>query len=201
MIPEEGVSFKDMYQYHCCPELGVGRAALRRFPCNCPACDEQIRMDWDYGLDLEEANNQRRFQQAKDCHYREVLGEYNKWYLVEIELSDKTDQEETDEAHQNALYHRTSVMAQGMDVGQIGAVATSDEQCPDGYYLLEFSSLPYTEQDEIGYLKCKGYWMYKLPMAPHWYYTSYREEVAVDLMNVVMTGVQMEKLEMGTILH
>ena len=49
VIPEEGVSFKDMYQYHCCPELGVGRAALRRFPCNCPACDEQIRMDWDYG--------------------------------------------------------------------------------------------------------------------------------------------------------
>ena len=116
---------------------------------------------------------------------------------MEIELSDETDQEETDEAHQNALYHRTSVMAQGMDVGEIGAVATSDERCPDGYYLLEFSSLPYTEQDGTGSLKCKGYWMYKLPMAPHWYYTSYREEVAVDLMNVVMAGVEMEKMGDG----
>ena len=48
-------------------------------------------------------------------------------YLVDIELSDATDGKETDEAHQNALYHRTSVMAQGMDVGQIVAVATSDE--------------------------------------------------------------------------
>ena len=45
-IPEAGVTFKDMYHYYTCPELGLEKwtAALRRVPCNCPACDDTIRL-------------------------------------------------------------------------------------------------------------------------------------------------------------
>ena len=35
-------NFSDMYHYHTCYELGPSTAALRRFPCNCQACDEVI---------------------------------------------------------------------------------------------------------------------------------------------------------------
>ena len=39
-------SFKDMYHYYTCPELGINKAALRREPCNCTACDKTVRKPW-----------------------------------------------------------------------------------------------------------------------------------------------------------
>ena len=49
-IPEEGVSFKDMYHYYTCKELGVRRAALKRVPYCCPAYDSMIRLSWRPGV-------------------------------------------------------------------------------------------------------------------------------------------------------
>ena len=44
------------YHYHVyvCPELGVGRVAMRRIPCACVACDNMIRCPWVVGTIAKE---------------------------------------------------------------------------------------------------------------------------------------------------
>ena len=48
-IPHPNLSFKDMYHYYTCKELGLGKAALGPVPRNCNACDETIRLPWESG--------------------------------------------------------------------------------------------------------------------------------------------------------
>jgi len=117
IIPEEGVSFKDMYHHYCSWELGIGVAALRRVPCHCKACETMISLPWSPGV---AAKDQPRFQQVPDCHLRPVLGEANKWYIVDIEDSKGGDPEDTAELYHDVLHHMTSVMAMDIEIGSIG---------------------------------------------------------------------------------
>ena len=36
-----------MYNIRCDPDLGVGKAAVRRIPCACLFCIEQLNLSWD----------------------------------------------------------------------------------------------------------------------------------------------------------
>jgi hypothetical protein len=78
-------------------------------------------------------------------------------------------------------------------VGQIGAIAADpeEEDSRDGYYLVEFMGLPYTEQTENGSLKCRGRWVHELDRAKMWFYKS-EDETVIDMVNVVETDVIME---------
>jgi hypothetical protein len=53
------------------------------------------------------------------------------------------------------LHHVTTAAAQSVVIGAIGAIATADDEAADGYYLVEFTSLPYTDQCVGGSLKCE----------------------------------------------
>ena len=188
-IPEEGVSFRDMYHTYCSWELGIGVAALRRVPCHCKACDTMILLPWSPGV---AAKDQPRFEQAPDCYLRPVLGDYNKWYIVEIDDSKDGDPEDTAELYHDVLHHMTSVLAMDIEIGSIGAVCTVDKQnSKDGYYLIQFTSLPFTAQVENGTLQVKGQWVYELPGAPLWFYQEEGIEVTVELTTVLATNVQM----------
>ena len=58
-------------------------------------------------------------------------------------------------------------MAMDIEIGSIGAVCTVDkESAKDGYYLIQFTSLPFTAQEENGTLQVKGQWLNELPGAP-----------------------------------
>ena len=198
------VSFSDMYHYFTCPELGIGFAALRRFPCNCEACDQMIRHLWVDGIESEK---QPRFKLARDCCFDSILGDSNKWHLVKIEVSDKA--QDVDETLFDILHHVTTAVASSINIGAVGAVCTSDENVLYGYYLFQFTSLPYTDQDhdddkEDDYvdgcisLKCDGCWMYKINGAKDWYYTPPVSEkykvVTIDVVNVVLGDVEMEEV-------
>ena len=186
-IPNPNLSFCDMYHYYTCPEMGTGVAALRQVPCNCNACDEKIRLPWDDGV--KDAKDQPRFATCDDCFLNSVLEDSNGWHIVELVLK-KGDDEDVDEAHQEVLHHVTSAVAQSVVVGEIGALATADVDAADGYYLFEFTSLPYTDQVVGGALKCDVNWLYPLPQARKWF-TKSVECDSVDLLNVVSTGVDM----------
>ena len=185
-IPEKGVTFTDMYNYYTCPELGGLRAALRRIPCNCSACDEIIRKPWIHGKDPED---QPRFKLAENCSLRPVLGDSNKWYIVDMELSTKGVPEDADEAYEEVLHHMTSTIAESVEVGQVGAVATSEDD--DGYWLIKFTSLPFPNQ-ETGNLEVEGEWFYPFPGARHWFYQDESSKVeTVSLEHVVAAGIVM----------
>ena len=75
---------------------------------------------------------------------------------------------------------------------EIGAIATGDEEATDGYYLVEFTGEPYTDQRD-GALKCEGNWLWEVPEARKWFSTL-AESTIFDVINVVATGVTTEKI-------
>jgi hypothetical protein len=187
-IPRPNLSFKDTYHYYTNKELGVGKAALRQVPCNCNACDETIRLPWESG---KIAADQPRFAMVGDCFLESVLGDSNIWFIVDIHQSEKGDHEDMDEAHSEVLHHHiTTAVAHSVVVGAIGAIATADDEAAYGYYLVEFTSLPYTEQCADGSLKCDVNWLYPFPRARKWFTKSAAKET-FDLVNLVSTGAVM----------
>ena len=80
----------------------------------------------------------------------------------------------------------TSAVSEAVEVGNIGAIATSKyEVAPDGYYLAEFISTPYPEGNGI---KCKVLWLEYIKGARKWFVKTEHEEV-VDLTFVMDTNV------------
>ena len=53
-----------MYNIRCDPDLGLGKAAVRRIPCACLFCIEQPNLPWDK---KKEDTNQRRYGINKQC--------------------------------------------------------------------------------------------------------------------------------------
>ena len=50
------------YNIRCDPDLGVGRAAIRRIPCCCDSCMESFQSTWIPGTEVEE---QPRYMENK----------------------------------------------------------------------------------------------------------------------------------------
>ena len=74
---------------------------MRRFPCNCEACDKAIRSEWDPKKSFEE---QPRFQSVAGCEFAAVLGgefDLNKWCVKKINKTEKTVVEEEQDEHKS----------------------------------------------------------------------------------------------------
>ena len=87
--------------------------------------------------------------------------------------------------------HITAVIAREIDVGKYGAVVTSDEDA-DGYYLVKWTSTPYTDQ-ESGQLVCDANYLNRVGRAPKWYTGSDLSDKHV-LQHVVLGDVTMEEI-------
>ena len=176
-----------MYHYYTCPELGQGKACLRRVPCHCQACDEQMRLPWSNGL---EPKDQPRFASVKDCFMKDVLEQNNNWHFVELKMSNSVEEEDITEVQAAILHHVTTAVAEQIVVGQIGAIGTKGTDVKYGYYLVEFTGLPYTDQTYEAGLKCEVNWLYDLKNAPKWY-TKSTTSTTIDVMHLLMAGVEM----------
>ena len=70
-------------------------------------------------------------------------------------------------------------------------VINIDDDAPNGYYLVEWVSLPYTCQD-TGDLLCDGRYLNPVPCAPFWYTPSNLEPDTHNVKNVLFGNVMME---------
>ena len=70
---------------------------------------------------------------VKDCFFHSILGDANKWYVVEIKQSETGDAEEADKARYNVLRYATAAVGKSIVTNEIGAIATGDEEVTDGY--------------------------------------------------------------------
>ena len=183
-------TFRDIYHYYTCPELGAGFAALRRLPCNCNACNETIIKPWIPGVAAKE---QPRFTDPEDCYFKSVMGDHNCWHIVEVKPGADTDEKDLGDLYEDALHNIASALSESIEIGNVGAVSTSDPKADYGYYLVEFAGLPFTEQDGTGALKCDCYFLYSLPNANHWYYRS-KVPYTAALTNVVAASVDMHPM-------
>ena len=191
----EGCSFSDMHQYHVCPELGVNRAALRRYPCNCMSCDEVISRSWMHGV--KDPADQPRFVNAEGCHFRSLFGDENKWHFVELQERAASDPEEVDEEREVVLRHVTTSVARIIKIGNVGACdfdkgkgERGEEEC----HLVEFASLPFTDQegDRCAW-KVKCLWLNSVHRARHWC-TKSTDETTLSVVCLVATDLQMHPI-------
>ena len=70
-----------MYNIRCDPDLGVGKAAVRRIPCACLFCIEQLNLPWDKN---KEDTNQRRYGINKECLNWNIFEGLNDWNIITL---------------------------------------------------------------------------------------------------------------------
>ena len=146
---DDSCRFSEIHHCCTCPQLGPDRAALRRFPCNCTACDDAITQPWVNAI--KDPALQPRFKDATDCFFKPLLEDKNKWHFVELEERVGTDEDEVDEERQLVLRHVTTSIARSIEVGRIGAIAFEQREGKsneEGHHLVEFIGRPFTEQAE-----------------------------------------------------
>jgi hypothetical protein len=190
---QSGGTANRRYHVYCCPELGTGRVAMRRIPCACVACDNTIRLPWVVGVPPEQ---QLRFQSVTDCKYRKILEERNEWDIIVLEVDhNKANMDDVDAARDEVLVSLSSNIAANVEIGGYGAIVTEDVKADFGYWMIEWTTEPYTCQD-TGRLVCDGYYLNPVPGAPKWWTPSGAAET-IPLVHIVMADVQMDPIEKG----
>ena len=176
------------YNFRVSKELGMGRAAVRRIPCACDACLDQLEKPWVPGVDAEK---QPMFASSTNCFYWPIFkkadGEpgWNDWEIVTLEKKKGSEEDEA-EAQAEVLEGIETMMAESIEAGNYGAFATEDD---DGFYIIKFTSSAYTLQDDVeleeytpaikikaGALVCEADYFNKVPGASGWYTPTQGEE-------------------------
>ena len=75
--PREGIS--SMYNIRADPDLGFGKAAIRRIPCACNSCVAQLSIPWVPG---KSATEQDRYKVNKHCKYWSIFEGTNDWNII-----------------------------------------------------------------------------------------------------------------------
>ena len=131
---------------------------------------------------------QPRFADVKGCYFRSLLGDENRWHFVDIHPSTENNVEDEERENFEALNHLATMNADSIKEGNIGAIVT-DDPASAGYYLVEFTGLPYTDQ-RTGELLCNCNWLYKVDRCLDWYRISNIGTIA-RVLNIVNTDVEL----------
>jgi hypothetical protein len=75
--------------------------------------------------------------------------------------------DDVDAARYEVLVLLSSNIAANVEIGGYGAIVTDDENAEFGYWMIEWTSEPYTCQD-TGRLVCDGYYLNPVGGAPKW---------------------------------
>ena len=135
------------YNLRADPALGVGWVVVRRIPCACIQCLEQLELPWKPGVARE---LQPRYAANSKCEKYPVMklpdgSSLNDWRFLQLKPTKTSDAEEEEEAHAEVLAGITLLMAEKIEPGKYGAIATEG---PEGFYILKFTSAPYTQQED-----------------------------------------------------
>jgi hypothetical protein len=187
------------YNMRTDPDLGVGFAAIRRIPCACDVCYNQLNEPW---IPTKTPKEQPRYKQNKDCEMWDVFEGHNDWEIVEIRPGENTPNEDMEEVYATVLESIADVMASEIEENKIGAVSTVDEE----YYLIKWTHLPYrmdgdrflTEYDppihvKDGELVCEGLYLEGLHRAKGWFYQTGIKTV-VRLQQVLAADIKMRPI-------
>ena len=79
---------KHFYHIRCDPGLGEILCAMRRIPCACSVCVEQLAKPWL--PKLEKTQQPRYVIEPESCKYSSILRCYNKWFISKLNLKKGT---------------------------------------------------------------------------------------------------------------
>ena len=184
-----------MYNIRADPDLGLGRVALRRIPCACEACRQQLMKEWDPNV---EASEQNRYSSSTTCILWDIFEGLNDWNIVQLLPGKDNDDEEIQTIHKIVLDAKVESLCVQED--NVGAFLTEDPDS-DGYYLVRWTSTPYrleearnlTEYDPPilvpkGGLVADAVYFNQVPRAPRWY-TAAAISTTVRLQQVIIADL------------
>ena len=162
-------------------------AAVRRIPCYCPACREQLNKPWKFDSAKKKSaplEEQPKFQPAEDCIFAPYMGDLNKWYFVKVgERKGQSNESEINKIYQAALTTTEEDMRMEVTEDAYGAINCQDDEKggPDGFYMVQWRGEPYRlEKDtvvegmdgdalEAGSWVCEGRYLDPLPGCGGWF--------------------------------
>ena len=148
-IKEKGNGILHHYNFRADPKLGYECIAVRRIPCACDACLNQMKQSWLRNKSFHE--QPRYMSNNKNCVLWNVMGELNNWKLISIIDTKCTSSNKSSQITKNVfkttLQSRAQAMASLIVQGNLGAIATSDAKAMSGYYVFTFRSCPYILQE------------------------------------------------------
>ena len=78
------VTMKHFYHIIRDPDLDEGFCAMRRIPCACNGCVEQLSKPWL--PNLYKTIQPRYVIETETCKYSSILRGYNKWYIAKFNI-------------------------------------------------------------------------------------------------------------------
>ena len=114
---KSGIADHYHFQYH--PDLPLNTCAVRRIPCYCQPCKEQSEKPWDYS---KTAKEQDRYKTVENCIIRPMMGDYNEWKFITLDLVLSKDEAKNDKAMRQVNH-----TLQAQLEAHIGRVQVSDQ--------------------------------------------------------------------------
>lgn len=188
------------YNIRADPDLGLGRAALRRVPCACDSCITQMQEPWETGI---VPCDQPRYKQNRMCRLFPIFDGLNDWVIVDLVKTKRTDNDQVEAAQDVVLDSIARDHQVNISADNIGAFHTDDPDT-EGYYLVRWIGEPYNiEQDteltdfdppmilQSGELVCDAIYFNTVPRANHWY-TPSTNRTKVRLQQVLLADATLE---------
>mgnify|MGYP000211327405 FL=1 len=179
------------YHLHFDPQLGAGKAAIRRIPCGCKSCIRMKHLPWNQNI--KNIADQPRFAHNAECKYIHVFGELNDWIIVRMETKEKDSEWTMNEVKKDVSMGIITRIAAEIKIGGFGAYMIKDDHST-GYNIIKWESTPYTTQKDIkkikeGELIINASVFVTLDKRNNWY-TSTIEHTIIQLHHVVHPDIE-----------
>jgi hypothetical protein len=175
----------------------IGRArSNENVACGCGACKAQLGRPW---LPRVDRRKQPRYAVNKECDLWESYEGANNWRISQLVAQTVEDEMGAREGNKSILNAMEVRIASMIKDGEIGAVATTDENAM-GYYIVEWMSDPYSLQEDTegmagvmdaGTMVADAIFYNRVGGAPYWY-TRSRMKTVIEIKYVVQTGFEMD---------
>mmetsp|Transcript_22912 Transcript_22912/g.76909 ORF Transcript_22912/g.76909 Transcript_22912/m.76909 type:complete len:368 (+) Transcript_22912:205-1308(+) len=145
-LTARGDGLMNQYNMRADPDLGIGYIALRRAPCVCAPCLEQLKKPW---VPSEPKTQQPRYARNTECALWPVFEGANDWKVVQlVDAKGAGDAAEDDfDDGELVLATRTDAVCACIEEGKVGALDAKGDD--DGYYLVQWTSAPYGAPEDM----------------------------------------------------
>ena len=184
---QNGDGIRHHYNLRADPALGIDYVVVRRIPCMCVACVNQLQQPWLVNKPFSE--QPRYIGNNVHCSLWNIMGPLNNWRKIHIIdnniLSAKVSSGVTREIFKETVEDRAFAMMTVIKEGNYGAIATTDPSAVSGYYVFTFTSTGYVLQEgktvnsetiPAGSLVCDITWLNPVPNCSRLYSHGFKDD-------------------------
>ncbi len=191
----------EMFNYYFSPGMTRDTCAVRRIPCLCDACNQQLSEEWKIGGAYDKTPGlQPRFASREDCILHPMMGTLNEWRILTLAPTKNIDLNEINMFKRDILTNMEDKQFKQIDDMKFGAYETGARDVPEGFYLVKWIAKPYILQQpqkvqgcggtpmQRGTKVCKGRFWNKIRRAPGWYMENEGDEIYLFWIRYVLCG-------------